>query len=359
MNFHQAPITRYLRLQDRAAAAITAAELTVGPQAFSATAPVISASSWVSGRAVNVFFETPTWPSSAFSINLEYAHGAAGSPLLVAPNVMIEDDGNVSGIPNVTNHFIRGNVAFANTLNTVINVTYCGVLTNVVPVGARASAANYNWVQTADTLDISGNNQVAHNLAASQNITLLAVRAKGGPDSYYVEFNAPLDLTGTGRVVKTGADTTNFPTSTATPASAATEAAYELTLKYVDQGVDKFRKLAVDGLTLAVIGKDSGGTTVFTGTLVGSVNVTYANNNKTGLLAGFFDPSRFMQVSRAWANANFRPLSTVATTAFNSQRISIDRDYVSGAEPYRCIAIINSGTVAAYPQLAITINPIN
>ena len=355
MNFHQAPITRYLRLQDRSTNP-TATELTVAPQAFSATAPVINTSTWMSGRAVNVFFETPTWPSSTFSINLEYNHNAAGSPLLVAPNVMIEDSGNVSGIPNVTNHFIRGNVAFSNTLNTNINVTYCGVLTNVAPLGARASAANYGWVQPTDILDVSGNNQIAHNLTTSQNITVQAVRTKGGPDSYYVEFNAPLDLDGTGAVVIGGSDATGFPTSASAGGSAATESSYDFTLKYADSS---FKKLAVDGLTLTVIGKDSGGTPAFTGTLVGSVNLTYANNNKTGLIAGLFDPSRFMQVSRAWANANFRPLSTVSSTAFNTQRISIDRDYVSGAEPYRCIAIINSGTVAAYPQIAITINPIS
>lgn len=354
MNFHQAPITRYLRLQDRAASP-TANELTVAPQAFSATAPVINTSTWMSGRAVNVFFETPTWPSSTFSINLEYNHNAAGSPLLVAPNVMIEDSGNASGVPNVTNHFIRGNVAFSNTLNTAVNVTYCGVLMNVVPVGARASAANSGWVQPTDILDVTGNNQTAHNLATNQNITVQAVRTKGGPDSYYVEFNAPLDLDGTGTVISSG-DALGFPSSTATGASAATESSYDYTVKYADA---TFKKLGIDGLTLNVVGKDSGGTPLFTGTLVGSVNLTYANNNKTGLIAGLFDPSRFMQVSRAWANANFRPLPTVTTTAFNSQRISIDRDYVSGAEPYRCIAIINSGTVSSWPQIAITINPIS
>jgi len=358
VNFHQAPITRYLRLQDRAASP-TANELTVAPQTFSATAPAINASTWMSGRAVNVFFETPTWPSSTFSINLEYNHsgggGAGGSPLLVAPNVMIEDGGNVSGVPNVTNHFIRGNVAFLNTLNTVINVTYCGVLTNVTPLGARASAANYAWVQPTDILDVSDNNQIAHNLTTNQDITVQAVRAKGGPDSYYVEFNAPLDLDGTGMSVG-GGNATGFPTSPAATGVAAIESSYDFTLKYAN---NTFKKLAVDGLTLAVIGKDSGGTPAFTGTLVGSVNLTYANNNKTGLIAGLFDPSRFMQVSRAWANANFRPLSTVGITAFNTQRISVDRDYVSGAEPYRCIAIINSGTAATYPQIAITINPIS
>jgi len=354
VNFYQAPITKNLRLQDRAAAP-TVAELTVAPQAFSSSAPVINGSAWMSGRAVNVFFETPTWPSSSFTINLEYAHSGGGTPLLVAPNVMIEDGGSVMGVPNVTNHFIRGNVAFSNTLNTNINVTYCGVLTNVAPLGARASAANYAWVQPTDILDVSDNNQIAHNLTTNQDITVQAVRAKGGPDSYYVEFNAPLDLDGTGMSVG-GGNATGFPTSPAATGVAAIESSYDFTLKYAN---NTFKKLAVDGLTLAVIGKDSGGTPAFTGTLVGSVNLTYANNNKTGLIAGLFDPSRFMQVSRAWANANFRPLSTVGITAFNTQRISVDRDYVSGAEPYRCIAIINSGTAATYPQIAITINPIS
>lgn len=352
MNFHQAPITRYLRLQDRTASP-SVAELTVAPQTFSATAPVINNSGWMSGRAVNVFFETPTWPSSTFSINLEYNHSGGGSPLLVAPNVMIEDSGNASGVPNVTNHFIRGNVAFSHTLNTVVNVTYCGVLMNVVPVGARASAANSGWVQPTDILDVTGNNQIAHNLSASQNITVQAVRTKGGPDSYYVEFNAPLDLDGTGTVISSG-DASGFTSSPS--AGNAVESAYDYAVKYAN---GTFKKLGIDGLTLNVVGKDSGGTTAFTGTLVGSVNVTYANNNKTGLIAGLFDPSRFMQVSRAWANANFRPLPTVSSTAFNSQRITIDRDYVSGGEPYRCLAIVNSGSVGSYPQIAITINPIS
>jgi len=352
VNFHQAPVTRYLKLQDRGTpASPTANELTVAPQAFSTSVPVINSSAWVSGRAVNIFFETPAWPSSTFSINLEYAHTAAGTPLLAAPNVMIVDTA-----ANVTNHFIRGNVAFANTLNTAINVTYCGILTNVVPVGARASAANSAWVQPSDILDVATNGHIADNLTAGSNLTVLATRVKNNSDSYYVEFNASLDLDGTGRVVIVGSDATGFPTSTSNGALTATETSYEYVLKY---GASDFRKLAVDGLAVTVVGKDSGGTPVFTGNLVSCVNLTYSSNNKSGVVAKLFDPTRFLQVSRAWANANFRPLPTVTTTAFNSQRITIDRDYVAGSEPYRCLALINSGTAASYPQIAITINPIS
>jgi hypothetical protein len=257
---------------------------------------------------------------------------------------------------NVTNHFIRGNVAFANTLNTAINVTYCGILTNVVPVGARASAANSAWVQPSDILDVATNGHIADNLTAGSNLTVLATRVKNNSDSYYVEFNASLDLDGTGRVVIVGSDATGFPTSTSNGALTATETSYEYVLKY---GASDFRKLAVDGLAVTVVGKDSGGTPVFTGNLVSCVNLTYSSNNKSGVVAKLFDPTRFLQVSRAWANANFRPLPTVTTTAFNSQRITIDRDYVAGSEPYRCLALINSGTAASYPQIAITINPIS
>lgn len=352
MNFHQAPVTRYLKLQDRATpASPTANELTVAPQVFGSTAPVINSSTWVSGRAVNIFFETPVWPSSTFSINLEYTHTAAGSPILVAPNVMIVDS-----VANVTNHFIRGNVAFANTLNTAVNVTYCGVLTNVVPVGARASAANSAWVQPSDTLDVTGSGQIADNISSGANLTVLAARTKNNSDSYYVEFNAPLDLDGTGRAVIGGSDTTGFPSSTAVIGNAATESSYEYILKY---GASDFRKLAVDGLTLTVVGRDSSSNPVFTGTLISCVNLTYFNNNKASTIANMFDPKRFVQVSRAWANVNFRPLPTVATTGFNSHRITIDRDYVSGAEPYRCLALINAGVTSTYPQVAITINPIS
>jgi hypothetical protein len=347
VNFHQAPVTRYLKLLDRTSPA-TVGELTVGPQVFGTTAPVINSSTWVSGRAVNLFFETPVWPSSTFSINLDYNSGGAATTLLAAPNVMIVDTA-----ANVTNHFIRGNVAFTNTTNNPVNITYCGILTNVVPVGARTSAANFAWVQPSDTLDVTGNGQIADNISGVQNITVLATRVKNNSDSYYVEFNAPLDLDGTGRVVIASSDASGFTSSPTT--GNAVEAAFEYTLKY---GAADFRKLAVDGLTLTVIGKDSGGTPVFTGNLVSCVNLTYSSNNKSGVVAKLFDPTRFTQVSRAWANANFRPLPTVSTSAFNSQRITIDRDFVAGAEPYRCLALVYPSTTNP-PQVAITINPIS
>ena len=347
MNFYQAPITRYLRLETPVAT--TLGDIGPIPQAFSTTAPVINGSSWKSGKVVNVFFETPCWPSSTFSINIEYASAGTSAPLLVAPNVMISNSD--------ANYFIRGNASVGTTFTaTVANITYCGVLTNVKPVNgnARASAVNSAWVQPADYLEIAAsNNHTATNISSSSGavgvkyFTVLATRAKNNAGSFLVEFNACIRTDGSD---STGTGASFDPLSGAT----ANALAYDVALKYAN---NTFKKLAIDGLSIEVLGKDSAGVTIFTATLSSASNLTFPANNKAGLISSYFDPSKFTQVSAAWATANLRPLAS-AGTAIISHRLAVDRDDVSGGEPYRCLALVYP-TTANFPQVAITINPIS
>ena len=338
MNFYQAPITRYLRT-DNPTSASTFADITVSPQAFGATSPVINSSTWRSGNAINVFFETPGWPSSTFSVNLEYNATAASVPLLVAPNVMMVDADY--------NCFIRGNSTIQNVGslgNTRICVMYSATLSNVKPVGARASASNSAWVQPADQIDISGNGQASTNLSVESgytSCTVQACRMKHGADTFLVEFNAPIRTDGAGQ---------SFPVSNSITGDVA---AYELALKYAN---GTFKGIAKDSLTLNVVGRAADNSAVFTATMSYIVNLSYPVNNKTGLISGFFDPSRFIQVSKAWATTNMRPFGASSSTLFTN-RLTVDRDQMAGAEPYRCLAIIDPG--ASTFQIAVTINPIS
>lgn len=350
MNFYQAPITRYLRLETPVVT--TLADINTLPQGFGTTAPVISSSAWKSGKVVNVFFETPCWPSSTFSINIEYNSAGTSTPLLAAPNVMISNP--------EANYFIRGNTSIAGSWSaTAANLTYCGLLTNVKPVNgnARASAVNSAWVQPADYLEIAASNgHTVTNISDSAGVvgvkyfTVLATRAKNNSDSFLVEFNACIRTDGND---STGAAASFAPTSTAVAAS-ANALAYDVALKYAD---GSFKKLAQDGLSIEVLGKDSAGVTIFTATLSSVANLTFPANNKAGLISSYFDPSKFTQVSSAWATANLRPLAS-AGTAIISHRLSVDRDYVSGGEPYRCLALVYPSATNP-PQVAITINPIS
>ena len=348
MNFYQAPITRYLRLETPVVTTLT--DISSIPQLFGTTAPVINTSSWKSGEVINVFFETPCWPSSTFSINIDYNSGSANAPLLVAPNVMISNAD--------ANYFIRGNASIGSTFTALVaNITYCGVLTNVKPVNgnARASAVNSAWVQPADYLEIAASNgHTATNISDSSGVvgvkyfTVLATRIKNNSDSFLVEFNACIRTDGNN---STGAAASFAPTSDTT----ANTLAYDVALKYAD---NTFKKLAQDGLSIEVLGKDGSGVTIFTATLSSAANLTFPANNKAGLISSYFDPSKFTQVSSAWARANLRPLAS-AGTAIASHRLSIDRDDVSGGEPYRCLALVYPSGAAGHPQVAITINPIS
>lgn len=463
MNFHQAPITRYLNIPATTASA-TFTNSTVNAQAFTTTAPLLTVSSWQGGAATNVFFETPSWPSGTFSINLEYnAATTAATPLAVAPNVMMVDAD--------ANYFIRGSSLFASSTTVAvgtaavsINVVYSASLINVVPVGSRASAANSAWVQPGDRIDIyksfgsngnttagvsypaTGSNQST--VETGTDITVQACRHRTGSTSYALDFNAAirstgfhahitsktylgpvaspgvitvtagdvlpyndgdaviLTFTGGGITGVTSASTTVYlgnitrtpdgPTTFQVYASSAaaaiagaggvgitgsqvtvtaitpvtsgtaifeqhlsagtpiSTAALDLAIRYSNGTI---KKLAVDGLTLQVQGRSSVDNSVlWTGTLTSAINLSYTANNKAGLIASMFDPARFTQVSKLWAKYNTRPLPG-ATTALASQKISIDRDNNAGGEPYRCISIINTGSVAY--QVALTINPIS
>ena len=464
MNFHQAPITRYLNIPATTASA-TFTNSTVNAQAFTTTAPLLtvsSAATWQGGAATNVFFETPSWPSGTFSINLEYNATAAATPLAVAPNVMMVDAD--------ANYFIRGSSLFASSTTVAvgtaavsINVVYSASLINVVPVGSRASAANSAWVQPGDRIDIyksfgsngnttagvsypaTGSNQST--VETGTDITVQACRHRTGSTSYALDFNAAIRSTGfhahitgktylgpvaspgvitvtagdvlpynngdaviltytggvitgvttatttvyLGNITRTPDGPTTFQVYTSSAAAAiagaggvaitgsqvtvtaitpltsgtaifeqhlsggnGNTAALDLAIRYSNGTV---KKLAVDGLTLQVQGRSSVDNSVlWTGTLTSAINLSYTANNKAGLIASMFDPARFTQVSKLWAKYNTRPLPG-STTAMGSQKISIDRDNNAGGEPYRCISIINTGSVAY--QVALTINPIS
>ena len=358
MNFYQAPITRYLRLQ--AQVATTLGDIGPVPQTFSTNAPVItsSSSSWKSGEVINVFFETPCWPSSTFSINIDYNSAAANAPLLVAPNVMISNAD--------ANYFIRGNSSVGTTFTaTAANITYCGVLTNVKPVNgnARASAVNSAWVQPADYLEIAASNgHTATNISSNstagvKNFTVLATRAKNNSDSFLVEFNACIRTDGADSAANAGIFTDGSGLTFVSGAGGvAVSAAYDVSLKYATAPI--FRRLAQDGLSIEVLGKDANDVTIFTATLSSVANLTFPANNKAGLISSYFNPSKFTQVSSDWARANLRPLAS-AGTAIASHRLSIDRDVVSGGEPYRCLALVYPSGATGHPQVAITINPIS
>lgn len=345
-----------MNIPGTAGTSTTFVDVTATPQAFVAAAPpltVSSASGFKGGVATNVFFETPNWPSSTYSINLEYNATTTAGPLLVAPNVMMTDAD--------ANFFIRGNSILSNSGsngNAIIHVVYCATLSNVVPVAgtARASAANSAWIQPGDRMDIAGNadstNQSSGETStAGSTLLVQACRFKTNSSTYLVEFDASIRTDGN----NSAGFASGFTTSAAP--SSANAAAYEL---YLKTGAT-ITGLAKDGLTLKVTGRspggsDTAGTAIWTGTLTFAVNLSYPNNNKTGLLTSYLDPSRFMQVSKAWAVGNLRPVAG-NSTALVSQRIFVDRDLVAGAEPYRCLSIVNSGTVAY--QVAITVNPIS
>ena len=346
MNFYQAPITRYLRLETPVVTTLT--DISSIPQVFSTTAPVISVNGAKSGKVVNVFFETPCWPSSTFSINIEYNSAGTSAPLLVAPNIMISNP--------EANYFIRGNASIAGAWSaTSANITYCGVLTNVKPVNsnARASAVNSAWVQPADYLEIAASNgHTATNISSNstagiKNFTVLATRIKNNSDSFLIEFNACIRTDG----ADSAGNAASFAPTSSSPSNAL---AYDVALKYADS---TFKKLAQDGLSIEVLGKDASDVTIFTATLSSVANLTFPANNKAGLISSYFNPSKFTQVSSAWATANLRPLAS-SGTAIASHRLSIDRDDVSGGEPYRCLALVYPSATNP-PQVAITINPIS
>jgi hypothetical protein len=190
---------------------------------------------------------------------------------------------------------------------------------------------------------------------ATPGSTLLvqACRFKTNSSTYLVEFDASIRTDGSN-----SAGAASGFTQSASPTS-ANVVAYEL---YLKTGAT-ITGLAIGGMTLRVTGRspggtnlDAAGTAIWTGILTFAVNLSYPVNNKTGLLTSYLDPSRFMQVSKAWALGNLRPLPG-SSTSLVSQRMFVDRDLVAGAEPYRCLSIVNSGSVGY--QVALTINPIS
>lgn len=277
MNFHQSPITRYIVTGPNQTCNPVGSPTTPGDTCFTqyplfknATINGLSYpngyfvdyqdsiyNGWNFGRAVNVFFDTPFWPTSAIQINIK-AVGAGSTnttarlPIMVAPNVVLSDYASDSVSTGPYNTFIRGNAVFGNgrlynsNTNTLesssntanlyvdyggtvsyldsgstevgclsvgeVRLCYSGKLINIQPAGSRIGTTYQSWVKPGDTIQLTPVDTVIanpeSNLAKFNRISaydgggansnnpypiITAMRAASSNGDYLIEFSALVD----------------------------------------------------------------------------------------------------------------------------------------------------------------------
>jgi hypothetical protein len=208
-------------------------------------------SGWHMGRAVNVFLDTPFWPTSALQVNVRIVAGGSSiglRPVIhVVPNAVIrnpyqESLDTVASIPLTPfNTFIRGNPVYPNGklwneetgvlvdgnfwygneigLPTLFNdgksgalsvgeirLVYSGKLDNIVPAGSRVGTDMKYWVKPTDTIELtpviatttgsnlaSANRVAAYDAANNKHPILTAVKQISNLSEWAIEFNALID----------------------------------------------------------------------------------------------------------------------------------------------------------------------
>lgn len=210
---------------------------------------------WHMGRAVNVFLDTPFWPTSALQVNVKLVAGgvsAAVRPVVhVVPNAVIrnpvqESLQTAASIPLTPfNTFIRGNPTYPNGKlwdssneqqvtgnfwydgslggpagapalfnNGVsgamsvgeIRLVYSGKLDNIAPAGSRIGTDMKYWVKPTDTIELTpviatttGSNLATANRVAAYDAVgnkypiLTAVKQISNLSEWAIEFNALID----------------------------------------------------------------------------------------------------------------------------------------------------------------------
>lgn len=330
MNFYQAPVTRLIHTdaKDQAVYAI--------PPAYDENG-VVSDTYLKSGRAVTVFFETPGWPSAASKIEMRTSPVSTAGALTVAPNTYLSNADSYL--------FIRGNSVYGNNSTTDIHVVYCATIAGVVPSEARKALPNNYWIQPGDTFDFnglnrSGTNKSTNNFGPGVLPIVTAVRTKGSPQDFYVEFSVPINtsVVGAGGTFSVWAD-------------------YELKF---------FNGVQVSATDIIGLAKDQLRPTVtsstnWTGTMVNPVNLSYPAANKAGIVPPP-DPSKFLITSKEAFKANGAPhhVQTVTKNTAHSHLVFEQLpDYNQGFTPYRCISFYDWSSNNTGYMVELTIHPVH
>ena len=312
MNINRAPITRVI-------STATKNETTFAAPPGYGAAGVLNSVSLASGKAVTVFFETPSYPLITNQISIKMASASADAGIHVLPNVYMTDADSYL--------FIRGNSVIANaaTAATGIHVVYSAIIDGVLPA-SRASDPAATWVRPGDVLTFTAPaGTTANNLATVQSVTaqVLTVRQRSN-NTFLVDFTVGIDpdLITTAGITGWAKNDVFFHAGTAgSPTSLV--------------GLGK------DSLSLQIAGSVSG-TTAWTGTLKSPVNLSYPSANKAGIIPAI-NSSEFLLATKAWVGVSGLP-----NTSATGIDIYSDPDYNSGAMPFKCISIVDNSSSGNY-----------
>lgn len=446
MNFHQSPLTKYIITGTANSAtdigcfdfAYTQYGLPIytanssyahpNPYTIDKTS-LIPYAGWNMGRNINLFFDTPFWPTSALQITVKIVASSSGPtspkhPVLIAPNVVIR--GSEASPSRYTDYdpyytFLRGNPVYANgklyssnpssaglvtgsffmddgsgfpvvfdsdkdvgAMSTgEVRVQYSGRLSQIEPVGARASQTNNYWVQPTDTIElIPLEGSKGSNLAGFNRITsydnasnyypiITAVKNNNNQKTWSIEFSAMINNS-EANGVRDGVDGAflNWQTlngagdwktyqdfSTNSNALTANELYFCTNVAGIAPSlVYTVKGLAKDALRCRVVGRDIAGNQVFSGILDGAANLTYFRNNNLQYTSNYFDPTKytFVSLDELKTLTPNRVAASIATVSDPTliYTVHVGKD-ASGVQPLKCLAIHDPGS--AFNLLAVTV----
>lgn len=329
MNFNLAPVSRII------STAVKDETTYASPTAYT-NGGSLGTVSLKSGRAVTLFFETPSCPVATNQIDIKLTEVTPLTCLGIRalPNVYLTDADSYL--------FIRGNSSYANAASAGdgIHVVYSAIVDGVIP-GSRSNLPSGAWIQPGDTLTITAPTAHSSNAVtvSSVDAEVITVRQRSS-DTYIVDFTVGIDPD-----VITGSGLTGW---------AKNELLYYTGTAGSPVGL---KGLAKDQLALSIMGSPKGSSNFYwKGTVKSAVNISYPSANKSGIIPSL-DSGLFLLAPKAWAASNGIPSNGTASTLTNLN-IYCDPDYNSGAMPFKCLSIVdNSSNASSFYNLEISIIP--
>lgn len=311
MHFFQSPIQRFVHTHAKDETTYAS------PLPLATSAKALPNGTLDPGRSCTVFFDTPNWPSSAHKISvLATAHNTAYT-LMMAPNVYLTDAENYV--------FIRGNSVYANaaTATDGIHVMYSATIRDIKPLANRTGAANDYVVRPGDTFTIArdqaNTNLIGISGLSLPKITACRLRAKNTA----IEFSAPVDPN-------------LLDSSTGTPAYYTGWAKndiyfYDGTAGSVISNVESISRVSKN---YKIVSANN-----WEGTLQHTVNLSYATNNRAGIIPAP-DPNLFTLSSVDAFKQNGLVQNFNTSTDLYTE-FSQDLDISQGVNPFKCISFFD------------------
>jgi len=240
-----------------------------------------------------------------------------------------------------------------------VRINYSATLKDVVGVNSRANNSFNNLVKPTDTIELIADNTAYSNLADTNRLSaygannpypIITAARNTNQDIWKLEFAALINNYGVGLIPGyTGAGTYDNPGESYGSNYFSPYLDYVSNEIYFAIGKKQALGLAINNLTVEVVGRDLSGNIVFTGTLCNACNLTHCRNNRPEIINMFNDPSKYLNFNLENFSKTARPIMPQASANFGSSLATVFTcgNSQNGTQPIKTLAICDSDISSA------------